>query len=226
MKLRGVTIFVFFLTLFLSDQSNAGPIGCAFRVLGGDYAILTMPSASHRRYSVSSTQPKWATWANDYHAETIIGCEGCVTGKGIYGRIWLRHLKEPLEKPDLIELQRKLNSSPQWLSLGETPYSGASVRGAVKPVEIGLLSGWLTRFTASGTSKDGSQVDHDVVEVKATDGCGMIDIRIETTPSGTYEPIAEVMELISAIQVTRSEFSNQELNRLLNYGNVTVPVKP
>ncbi|MBU3890084.1 MULTISPECIES: hypothetical protein [Methylosinus] len=149
---------------------------------------------------MSSGHSDWELQPFGYHATAVIQCAHCEPGRVVRGLVWLGVSDQPLHElsaavaRSLLEARFKI-----WFI---TPYETARPRGEASTIRFGDFTGWRRSYEAF--REDGS-ASHDIVTASASDGCGLINLWLETSPQAADRSIADSVEnLLAAIRITKN----------------------
>ncbi len=202
-------ITIFIVSIFSRDV-RAEEFGCNFVSRGYPFTVVRNNEGNEIAYTVSSSDSRWVLRPFGYHAAAVIECAQCEAGRIIRTHVWMAGIKKPLDdeavSQDIVD--------PPFIPWFLTSYGRARPIGEARSVRFSNFVGWQRRFEAF--QEDGRR-SHDIVVALASDDCGSISIRLETSPSEADRSIADAVdELLEAIQITsRVTTARRETRELL-----------
>jgi hypothetical protein len=192
-------ITIFIVSIFVRDV-RAEEFGCKLLSSGHPFVIVRNGEGNEITYTVSIGNSNWALGLLGDHATAVIESLHREPGRFVRGLVWLAVLNEPPHQlAEAVSKSVLEGRSPMWLF---APYQSAKTKGEERAARFGSFVGWRRDFETY--QKDG-RASHDIVAVSADDGCGLINLWLETSPQDADRSIADSVEdLLTAIKITKS----------------------
>ncbi|WP_026598129.1 hypothetical protein [Methylosinus sp. sav-2] len=188
-------IMIFIVSIFVREV-RAEEFGCELVWRGYPFTVVRNGDGNEIAYTMSSANSRWELQPFGYHTTAVIECAHCEAGAVIRAHVWLTGIKKRLDDQsvsrDIVD--------PAFIPWFLTSYARARPIGKAHSVRFSNFVGWRRHFEA--LQEDGRR-SHDIVVALASDDCGSISIRLETSPSEADRSIADAVdELLEAIQIT------------------------
>lgn len=181
------------------------------------FAVVRDGEGNQIMYKAASSNPKWKLAPMGHIPALTVECADCSSDQNIHGFIAITALETPLEKPDIAALRDSANPHSRSAFWRFALFDSAGLYGEPRPIQLGGLTGWQLRSLSTRTLDKVTTEKHDIVQVAVTDGCGAVHVQIESSPSGRDEPFPDVIDLISAIQITKTVVSDQDVQEALDF---------
>ncbi len=192
-------IMIFIVSIFVREV-RAEEFECKFRSGGYPFVTVRNGEGNEITYTVSLSNSDWTLGPFGYHATAVIECPGCTSGRFVRGLVWLSVLDEPPRQLGDAVSKSVIEGRSQMSLFA--PYESAKPSGEEQVARVGSFVGCRRDYETF--QKDG-RASHDIVAVSANDGCGLINLWLETSPRTMDRSIADSVEqLLASIRITRS----------------------